>query len=83
VKNVSPKYPSAAMSNRIEARVTVKAVIGTNGKVSDAVVESCTSPGYGFESAAVEAVRKRRYKPAKVDGKVEAISFHVVIDFKL
>jgi TonB family protein len=71
------------MKNRIEGRVTLKAVIAENGRVSEAVVESCTSPGHGFESAAVEAVLKRRYKPAKVDGKVKAISFHVIIDFKL
>ena len=83
LNNASPKYPRAAAKSKIEASVTIKAVIGEDGRVSDAVVESCTTPGYGFETAAIEAVRKRRYKPAKIDGKVTAIEFHVIIDFKL
>lgn len=83
LKHPSATYPPTAMSSRIQASVTVKAVIAENGRITDAVVEECTSPGHGFEEAAIEAVRKRRYKPAKIDGKVTAVTSRVVINFKL
>jgi protein TonB len=83
LKHRPAKYPPDAMASRTEASVTVKTVIAENGRVTDAVVEACTNPGHGFEDAAIEAVRKRRYKPAKIDGKVTAVTSRVVIDFKL
>ena len=49
----------------------------------EAIVERCTVPGYGFEAAAVEAVKRWRYVPARVNGEVHAVYFNVVVDFRL
>jgi len=83
VLKTTPKYPKKAKRNGVEARITLKAVIQKTGSVVDLVVEKCTAPGYGFEAAAVDAVRRWRYVPARVNGEISDVSFTVVVEFKL
>jgi len=64
-----PEYPLVAQELGIEADVTILALVGESGKVKKAKVWLCSSPGYGFEEAAVKAAYKSRYLPGKENGK--------------
>jgi protein TonB len=64
IQRVPPVYPVAARSLRAEARVTLRLVVLTDGRVSGATVVVCTREGLGFEAAALEAVKRWRYEPA-------------------
>lgn len=56
-------------------------MIQKDGTVVNPVVEECTEPGYGFEAAAMAAVKRWRYAPARVNDKIRAVYFHLVVDF--
>jgi protein TonB len=64
VERVSPAYPVAARSLRAEGRVTLRLEVLPDGSVGGATVEECTRKGLGFESAALDAVKRWRYEPA-------------------
>ncbi|MDX1389735.1 MAG: energy transducer TonB, partial [Acidobacteriota bacterium] len=51
------------------------------GVVERVEVLSTTNPGYGFEEAAVEAVKQWRYTPARHDGEPVDVYFTIVADF--
>ena len=46
------------------------------------LVESL-APDYGFEEAAVEAIRQWRYRPATRNGQPVSVYFTVLVEFKL
>jgi periplasmic protein TonB len=64
IERVPPVYPVAARSLRAEGRVTLRLAVHPDGTVARALVEECTRPGFGFEAAALAAVKQWRYEPA-------------------
>lgn len=66
LRKVDPKYPEAARRANREAVVMVEFTVDVDGKATDIKV---TDPkGFGFDEAAIEAVKKWRFTPAKKDG---------------
>jgi protein TonB len=80
---VKPVYPELARLARVESDVILQAVIECNGSVGDVVVLRCSSIGFGFEDAAVNAVEQWRYEPARQDGRPVAVYFTILVDFSL
>jgi TonB family protein len=62
VHRVEPKYPEYVRKQRWEGEVVVRAIVGTDGKVSEITVQS--SPGKPLSDLVVEAVSQWSYKPA-------------------
>jgi TonB family protein len=63
-----PEFPRAARDQTIREAVTMEVIIGTDGKPRD--IKLIKSPGNGLSVAAVQAVQKWRFKPARgPDGK--------------
>lgn len=63
---VDATYPSAALDARLEATVVLELTVDAEGRVTAAsVVEPA---GHGFDEAAVEAVRRARFEPARRRG---------------
>jgi TonB family protein len=62
VSRIQPTYPSISRANREQGRVILYAVLETDGSVSHLTVIRRATPE--LEAAAVEAVRRWRYKPA-------------------
>lgn len=59
-------YPLDALRDRVEGTVGIEAVVDERGAVVDAKV---TSPaGHGFDEAALDAIRKFTFDPARADG---------------
>jgi TonB family protein len=78
-KQVKPKYPQAALDQKIEGEVVVEFLIDTKGRVARTrVVQSVP----GLDEAAVECVRKWRFKPALKNGKPIATIARVPVWFK-
>jgi len=77
---VTPEYPPAAKAAGFPGTVVVAAVVNSDGSVG--VVEVVESSGgkLGFDEAAMDAMSKWRFSPARVDGEavdsVYAYVFH-------
>jgi protein TonB len=76
-----PIYPMMARKLGREGRVMLKLTIDEKGNLSD--VEVIDKAGYGFTQAAVEAVKKSTFLPAKKDGKPIASRALLPIRFQL
>jgi len=80
IHRVPPVYPLQAKSLRIEGKVVLDATVMEDGTLSDLkVVEG--SPV--FIVSAMDAVKKWRYKPFMLDGKVIKSPMRITVDFKL
>ena len=76
-----PIYPMMARKLGREGRAMLKLTIDEKGNLSD--VEVIDKAGYGFAEAAVEAVKKSTFLPAKKDGKPIASRALLPIRFQL
>lgn len=80
---VAPQYPLQAAEQRIEGWVVLQLTISAAGTVADALVLDAEPKGV-FERAALQAVRKWKYKPRVEDGvPVEREGVKVKLEFKL
>jgi TonB family protein len=84
---VTAAYPPEARAKRVGAQVRVGATINVKGAVEDPKVltSSATDKRFlaAFEEAALAAVRKTRYRPAKVNGQVVDMYVTTTVDFKV
>ena len=80
---VAPIYPELARRARLSSRVIVQAVILEDGTVGETEVLHCDHPGVGFEEAAIEAITRWRYEPARLYGKPVDVYFTVNVEFTL
>lgn len=75
-----PVYPDLAREARIEGTVMVRALVGDDGHVVEAlVVESVL----GLDEAALDAVRGAAFEPAEQQGRAVAAWVLVTIEFRL
>jgi protein TonB len=80
---IAPQYPLQAAERRIQGWVVVEFTISAAGTVMDPQVIASDPPSV-FDGAALQAVRKWKYKPKVVDGTaVERPGVKVKLDFKL
>ena len=76
-----PSYPMFARKLGREGKVTLKLTIDEKGNLLN--VEVIEKAGYGFTEAAVEAVKKSTFLPAKKDGKPIASRALLPLRFQL
>lgn len=67
VARVNPVYPARATSRHIEGWVKIEFTVTPSGTVSNPSVVSASPPGI-FDSAALDAIRKWKFKPRMVNG---------------
>lgn len=67
INRVTPIYPSIAKRFNREGKVVLRLTIDESGTLKQ--VEVLDDPGYGFAPAAVDAVKKSIFMPARVDGR--------------
>jgi protein TonB len=80
VKQVRPAYPIAARQMRVQGPVQLEATISKEGNISDVKVLSGNPMLTG---AAVEAVRRWKYKPYYLNGTPIEIQTDITINFRL
>ncbi len=66
IEYVAPEYPKEAREKGLEGRVLVEAIVDENGNVIDARIRY--SSNEIFNEAALAAMRKMKFKPAKRNG---------------
>lgn len=77
----APEYPIQAARNQTSGYAVVEFTVSTDGTVTDPhIVDS--SPRRVFDSAAIQAVRSSKFKPALKDGQPVASTLRRRIDFK-
>lgn len=76
-----PRYPEMARRARIQGTVIVRAVIGADGIVRD--VEVIKGLPMGLTDAAVDAVRRWRFAPARLNGRPVDVYFDLSVTFGL
>ena len=83
VVKVAVVYPHKAAKDGVEGFVTVSFAVNQNGETADAQVLEANPPGV-FESAALAAISRYKYKPRIVDGQpVAVLGVTARLDFKL
>lgn len=76
-----PGYPEPARSQGTQGAVVLQAVIDESGEVTDLVV--IQGQPDGLSEAAVEAVRRWRFEPARLGGKPIAVYYNLTVNFRL
>lgn len=82
VRSVRPQYPPMAVRQRLEATVLITALISERGDVIEARVLG-GERRFGFDDAALRAVRATKFSPALKDGKRVKTWFPIPVNFKL
>lgn len=84
VEKARPAYPETAREEAVEGRVILQIVVLEDGSVDAEQVQVLERPEpdpHGFAPAAVEAVKKWKYKPATKDGKPVPVYVTVKVEF--
>lgn len=79
---IAPQYPRQALRDGIEGEVILEITVAPDGSVRDARVKSAKPRGV-FESAAVAAAYKGRFRPKVVDGKPQETRGTYTVKFNL
>jgi len=77
------QYPPLALSQRIQGDVDLNVLIDETGTVSDAQVVNGVVGKAGLNEAAIDNVKKRKYRPASKDGVPVKVWMPVKVRFTL
>ncbi|HEX7614542.1 MAG TPA: energy transducer TonB [Thermoanaerobaculia bacterium] len=81
LESAAISYPELARRARVEGVVLLEAIIGADGSVRDVRVLQGAHPL--LDPAALEAVRRWRYRPARIGVRPVAVFLKVVVTFSL
>lgn len=79
---LAPQYPRQALRDGIDGEVTLEITVGPDGSVTSARVKSAKPRGV-FESAAVSAAYKGKFRPKVEDGKPVTTKGTYTVVFKM
>lgn len=82
VRQVTPRYPTAAMRANQEGWVDVELTVGTDGTVGNVTVVD-SQPKHVFDRSAIDAVSRWEYKPATRNGEPMAVTLRRRLQFNL
>jgi TonB family protein len=80
VKKVPPDYPEVARQARVQGAVVLRAVINKSGNIEEI---SLVSGHPMLAPAAIEAVKKWKYKPYLLNGEPVTVETQIIVDFSL
>ena len=79
---IRPLYPEIAQEAGIEGVVIVQAFIDKKGRVKETLILKGV-PNTGLDEAAMEAIRKTRFRPAKQRERAVGVWISIPVNFKL
>ena len=79
---LQPPYPAVEERNEVEGSVTVRVLIGTDGRVKSVEKVRAANEAF-FRATERQALAKWRFKPATVDGKPVESSQTMTVHFQL
>jgi protein TonB len=78
---VDPAYPQPAVAAKLEGTVILECIIGRDGSVREPRVVRSAHPI--LDRAAVDSVRRWRFRPATLNGEPVDVYFHLTVRFAL
>jgi protein TonB len=81
VASASPIYPPKARAEEVESDVPLEIVVDTQGRVVEARV--LNRAGFGFDEAALAAIRSYRFSPAQREGHAVRVRMRWSVQFQL
>ena len=78
---IKPPYPPQARQAQIEGTVVLRVYIDKHGIVKH--IKIIKRAGYGFDEAAILAMRSARFYPATYEGKAVPVWINIPVIFKL
>ena len=82
LSNIRPVYPEIAQEAGIEGTVVVQVFIDKRGRVKDTLILKGI-PNTGLDEAAVKAIRKTRFRPAKQRERAVGVWISIPVNFRL
>ena len=82
LSNIRPVYPEIAQEAGIEGTVVVQVFIDKKGRVQDTIILKGI-PNTGLYEAAVKAIRKTRFRPAKQRERPVGVWISIPVNFRL
>lgn len=82
LRRIKPLYPEIAQEAGIEGVVVVQAFIDKKGRVKETTILKGI-PNTGLDEAAMEAIRKTRFSPAKQRERKVGVWISIPVNFKL
>ena len=82
LRRIKPLYPEIAQEAGIEGVVVVQAFIDKKGRVKETTILKGI-PNTGLDEAAMEAIRKTRFNPAKQRERPVGVWISIPVNFKL
>lgn len=79
VRTAAPEYPAELRQAGVSGLVFIKCLVDPQGNVAEAVVEK--SSDEKFNAAALDAVKKWKFKPGQKDGAPVAMKVTIPIRF--
>jgi protein TonB len=80
---IHPDYPEIARKAKVVGSVLLLIVIDQEGRVGSIEVLDAPDSRFGFDLAAIEAVKRWRYRPARLGGRPVAVQASVRVEFTL
>ena len=77
------RYPAMLRQRGIEGHVVLQFVVDDRGRVDSESISVVESTNGGFESAAIEVVRRARFQPGRNDGRPVPVQVQQTIQFTL
>ena len=81
INRVEPVYPEVARKARISGIVIVECIIDKGGNVTN--VQVLKPLPFGLDQAAVDAVKRWKFKPGTLNGQPVDVIFNLTVNFKL
>ena len=81
LQSISPLYPEFALRNKIQGTVILEVEVLKDGSVRDVRVKRSTA--HSLDQAAIDAVKKVKFKPGRSGGKPVDVLLVVPVEFKL
>jgi protein TonB len=81
LERVRPVYPTAARNVRLEGAVKLRAVILRDGAIGE--IEVLEGLGLGCTQAAIQALRRWRFRPGERNGIPVDAYFELTVDFTM
>ncbi|MBZ5665394.1 MAG: energy transducer TonB [Acidobacteriia bacterium] len=80
IRKIEPKYPTLAVGARVQGQVQLTAIISKTGEIQNLVLVS----GHPMlVPAAIEAVKKWRYRPFLLNGEPVEVETTITVNFQL
>ena len=79
---IRPKYPEIAQEAGIEGTVFIQAFIDKQGRVIETTIIKGI-PNTGLDEAAIKAIRKTRFRPARQRERAVGVWISIPVNFKL